>query len=185
MMLVVVIVGIMSSLAVPSLIGVTRAQQERTVIEQVAAILAEARARAGAENRCYRVRATNASTLVVERRNTIDCVHLDKDGWNAPIRTFTVPSAFALRHETIVPDSACGAVTAPGGACDIIFRPSGRLRGSGVLSTAAEGSRISLQRIVGGSASVVATIDIEPVGRFCSKLRPGSVSTLTGPVVCP
>lgn len=187
MMLVVAIVGVMSSLAVPSLTGVVRAQQERTVVEQIATVLSEARARAGAENRCYRVRATTPSTLVVERRNSVDCVNLDKDGWDAPVRTFTVPSTFAIRHETIVRDEACGALvpTAPGGVCDIIFRPSGRLRGSGLLSTTAEGSRLTMQRITGGTASVVATIDVEPIGRFCSTLRPGSVSALTGPVVCP
>jgi prepilin-type N-terminal cleavage/methylation domain-containing protein len=176
MMLVVAIVGVMSSLAVPSLTGVVRAQQERTVVEQIATVLAEARARAGAENRCYRVRATKPSNLVVERRNSVDCINLDRDGWDAPVRTFDVPASFRVKTETVSPvatSSGCPAVTAsdPGGACDLIFRPSGRLRGSGLLTGPTPGARINLLRVNGASTQTVSTIDVEAIGRVCSADR--------------
>lgn len=172
-MIVVAIVGILASLAVPSLLGVAKANKVRSAVQEAAAVLDEARARAAAENRCFRVRASDASTLVIERRSTADCIDLGRDGWDAPVRTLKMPSEFELK----ITDTASVS-----GDDKIVFRPSGRLRGDGSLTKTEYGARLEVKL---RSAADIATVDVTRMGRLCTALRGASVGALANPVRCP
>lgn len=172
-MIVVAIVGILASLAVPSLLGVAKVNKVRSAVQEVAAVLDEARARAGAENRCFRVRATTTRALVIERRSTVDCTDLTLDGWDAAVRTLQLPNDFTLTT------SDTAGVTAND---RIVFRPSGRLRGSGALTTTEYGARVHVKL---NSTNEVAVVDVTRMGRICASTKGSSAPALAAPVTCP
>lgn len=176
-MIVVAIVGILASLAVPSLLGVAKVNKVRSAIQDVAAVLEEARTRAGVEGRCFRVRAPTTTTLVIERRATVDCVDLAGDGWDAPVKTFTLPAGFT------VTTSATAATNTKTTADDkIVFRPNGRLRGDGTLTTTEYGARVQVKL---NSVNEFATADVTRLGRICVATRGSSNTALAAPVTCP
>jgi type II secretion system protein H len=176
-MIVVAIVGILASLAVPSLLGVAKVNKVRTAAQDVAAVLDEARTRAGAEGRCFRVRASTTTTLIIERRATVDCVDLTKDSWEAPIKTVKFPNDF-----TITTSSTAAANTTTTASDAIVFRPSGRLRGNGTLTTDEYGARVQVKL---NSVGEFATADVTRLGRICVATRGSSNTALAAPVKCP
>ncbi len=176
-MVVVAIVGVLASLAVPSLLGVAKVNKVRSAIQDVAAILEEARTRAGVEGRCFRVRASTTTTLVIERRATVDCVDLSKDSWETAVKTFTLPPGF-----TVTTAATAAANTTTTANDTIVFRPNGRLRGDGTLTTTEYGARVQVKLT---SANEFATADVTRLGRICVATRGSTNVTLAAPVTCP
>jgi prepilin-type N-terminal cleavage/methylation domain-containing protein len=197
-MVVVAIVGILAALAVPSLVGVARSQQDRAVAQEVSSFVTDARARAGAENRCFRVSMTSATTIAMQRRDTVDCINLGSNGWNASVRSYTLPSGyvfFANASSTLLTtdatgpglattthDANCVVTDTDAKNCELVFRPSGRLRGPGTITTTLNGSRINIRRR--GTGTVLSVVDVTSMGRIC--VRAGAaLKTLAAPVSCP
>ena len=172
------ILEVVAALAVPSVTNLVSTARARESAQSVSAILEEARTRAAAEGRCFRVRANSGGTtgtgLVLERRNSADCVNLGSDGWDT-VRTDVLQAVTVAISSTL----------APGGQNEIVFRPNDRLRGDGVLPHDAAhqnyGSRIQLQLKNGR----VAVVDITAQGRLCSRIATSAPPALAAPVVCP
>ena len=169
-MVVVAILGVIAALAVPRLLPLVRDTEGRTDAETIASFLDGAHRRAIAEGRCFRVRVV-ANQLVLERRSGGDCVNLAADSWSG-----TLEHVGAARGTTVAID------VLPAGAAEIIFRPSGRLRGNGDLIVANDAARVKLTRTdVLRTRSVLVT----PAGRICSFAHPAAPPALTTPAVCP
>ena len=180
MMVAVAILAVAAALAVPSVTSLVRLAHARSGAETVAAVLEEARTRAVNEGRCFRVRAPNASTLVVERLSTVDCVGNAPstaapfiDAFNAPVRTTNLGSGFTVT----ITDTA--GMTSPN---QIVFRPNSRLRGNGALTNTQYGARV-VANVVHGPAFGIATIT--SLGRICLSTLTTAPPALTAPVVCP
>ena len=173
MMVVVAILGVFAAIATPNLLPLVRKGRLRGATEEVAAFLDDARHRAATQGRCFRVRIVGGDTLVLERRNSVDCVNLALDGWEPaertrPLRGFTLTSS---------------SVPALGADDRLVFRPNSRLRGAGARTTTVYGSRVEIADNQGSPdrGVVIATRH----GRICSGMATTAPPALAAPVVCP
>jgi prepilin-type N-terminal cleavage/methylation domain-containing protein len=181
-MVAVAIVGVIAALGVPSVVSLVATGRARETAQGIAAVLEEARTSAAAEGRCFRVRingpGTNGNGLQIERRNSVDCVHVTlgaPDGWDAPKRT----QSFDTTNLTITSTLPSGSQN------EIIFRPNDRLRGDGNLPTDAAhqgyGARIKATLKNGR----FAVVDITAQGRICTRISTTNPPAQAAPVVCP
>lgn len=171
-MVVVVVLGVMASLAVPNLLPLRDTIRVSGNAGRVAGILDEMRRRAIADGRCYRVRLPTAASLVVERRTSSDCRNLNLDGWEA-IRTFPLTEV-SLSLETLPVAS---------GDDRLVFRPNGRLRGDDDLLPSEEAARFVVALPSGGPARSLVTVTA--LGRICAATFNGALPTFSAPASCP
>lgn len=173
MMVVVAMLGILAALAVPNVQPAVRRARLRGAAEEIAGFLDDARHRAVSQGRCFRVRVVGGDTLVMERRNSVDCVDLAKDGWEAAERT-RVMSGFAL---------TASAVPAAVPADErLVFRPSSRLRGDGSRTTTVYGAGVD---ITIPAVPEQARVTVTRLGRICTAVSVTPPAALAAPVVCP
>ena len=172
MMVVVAILGIMAALAVPNLAPLVRRSKLRSVAEEAASFLDEARQRAATQGRCFRVRIVGGDTLVMERRSTVDCVDLTVDSWEPAVATRN------LRGFVI----ASSSLPALGADDRFVFRPNSRLRGDGTLTAQAYGSRLEISLAGQPERGLVLATR---VGRVCASLESVAPPALAAPVECP
>ena len=175
-MVVLSILGVVTALALPALLPLIKGNRLLSAPEAIAGFVDTARRRAIYEGRCTRVRQV-ATTLVLDVRDSGDCVNLDKDGW-------VTASTFRLEPElSVVTDAA----TIPLNACcnnashHIIFRPSGRLWGDGDLRIDDDGARVIVS--VAGLAQT-RSVDITANGRICVTASTGTPAPLGSAVTC-
>lgn len=175
MLVVIAVLGIFAALATPNLLPLVAHGRLRGATEEVAAFLDDARHRAATQGRCFRVRVVGGDTLVLERRNSVDCVNLNEDGWEAAERRRTL-EGFTL--------SVQSAPNIPNSDERLVFRPNSRLRSfRGNLVSAEYGSRVVVAPTSGSAERgiVLAT----RVGRICTQMRASAPPALAVPVRCP
>ena len=172
-MVVVAILGIIASLAVPNLTPMVKSSRLQGDTERVAAFLEAVRARTMSEQRCFMV-TVSGSTVFATRRSSPDCVNLGADGWDNPSTmsmTVDVGSTLRLGSADALPS---------GLAADqrMIFRPNGRLRGDADFDGSEE-----IARIVVGATGLTQqnVVLVTPFLRVCT--IPGSPVTATVPTL--
>jgi prepilin-type N-terminal cleavage/methylation domain-containing protein len=169
MMVVVAILAIMAALAAPQMLPITKKLRLAGEAEAVASFLDTVRRRAMAVNRCYRVQvinvAVNTPTLTVEERNSGDCAtgHLTVDGWTQ--KKSHIPEK-GTRLDSNLPTNChlCGSDTTA--ATAIVFRPSGRLRGTNTLDPTQGRARIRVS-LFSGLPGEEKDVIIMQSGRIC------------------
>lgn len=177
MLVVVSLLGIISALAVPNIAPTAASYRLHAQTAELAAVIDQARRRAVSEGRCYRVRLSGGS-IVVEGRNSSDCVNLNLDGWNtrSAIMGRDGTTVFTVQSLT----DASGVTAADH---RIVFRPNGTLWGDGDLTVTDDGARILLTNT---SAPEQRAVIIQATGRVCTRNHNGSapVITATGALDC-
>lgn len=126
-MIVVAMLGVIATLAVPNLQPMLKSEGLVAAGASVAGFVTQARVRAMTDRRCVRVRidsATNPAVLVAEKLNAFDC-----ENPSAPLIESTAPlwtevARLRLEQETLVLSLAPAPSDTPG---ELRFRPSGRL----------------------------------------------------------
>ncbi|MBI1948208.1 MAG: prepilin-type N-terminal cleavage/methylation domain-containing protein [Deltaproteobacteria bacterium] len=172
MMVVVSILAVLAAIAVPDLTPAVHNAKLRAQIDEVASFIENARRSARGEGRCYRVVQTGAS-LQMQRRGNADCYTpvngtLSGGGWSAVAATLTPPAGFTYTLQS-VPN-------------ELVFRPSGRVRGDGDLDVTDDGARVVIQyaRIPQRHVEVLITSQ----GRLCPLINAGAPVAISVPVVC-
>lgn len=179
MLVIVAILGVIAALAVPNIAPMLASAKQHTEVEQLASFIDAARRQAINEGRCFRIRQIG-STLAVERRESGDCVSINRDSWSSPLLRLS-PS------ETFVYTLAGQSLTTPASVLAddhrIVFRPSGRLYGDGDLDVADDGARVVVQSTQSG---VKRAVVVTALGRVCAvnygATNPGVVASA---MVCP
>lgn len=172
MMVVVAILGILAAIAVPDLTPAVNNAKLRGQIDEVASFLENARRRARAEGRCYRV-VQSGTELQMQRRANADCYTpkngtLSGGGWEAVAFTLRPPPGFTYTLQS-VPN-------------ELVFRPSGRVRGDGDLDVTDDGARVVLQFV--SLPTKHAETLVTSQGHLCSVINAGAPVTMAVPVVC-
>lgn len=159
-MVVISILGIITALAVPNLQPLAQSSRLQATTEQVATFVDTARRRAFNEGRCYRVRATSVTNLVMEARLRSDCVNLGTSAgeWSAALQSLRTDGV-NLALLSLTTSAADGANNR------LVFRPSGRLHGDGDL-VANDGAVIRLE-VPGGDDK--RTVVVTGVGQVCAR----------------
>ncbi len=164
MMVVIAILGIMAAIATPQLLPILKKSRLNTDAESVASFMNAVRERAIAKNRCYRVQVVGGRTLTADERNSGDCastVNLTTiDGWNAASQRLTAEPGSTFLFAGADANSTTGTL-----ASDIIFRPSGRLRGDNDLNTVDDRIRIRITQT--GLANEQKHVVVMGSGRIC------------------
>jgi prepilin-type N-terminal cleavage/methylation domain-containing protein len=196
-MIVVAIIGIIAAMAVPNLSGLDNAGRLQGEAEGIAAFVDQVRRKAYNTGRCYRVRfSNNEHKIWAERRDSGDCVNLDKDGWDndteSRLRYFydikaSIAPMVAGTNYIDLPTTDAVADNA------IIFRPNGRLLGngdkdvatSGTLDVTDDGANLVVSF---NNLTEVREIRITSLGRVCVHVwqNSGAVPAInsTQPVIC-
>lgn len=144
MMVVIALLGVMGAIAAPQLLPIVKKARMNSEGEAVASFLNAVRERAIAKNRCFRVIVT-ASLLTAEERDSGDCATsltlTGIDGWNTASSRLVADKGTTYTYAATDCASCTGTLSS-----DIIFRPSGRLRGDNDLSTTDDRIRIRVQQ---------------------------------------
>lgn len=172
MMVVVSILAVLAAIAVPDLTPAVHNAKLRSQIDEVASFVEHARRRARAEGRCYRVTQSGAS-LQMQRRANADCYTpkngtLSGGGWDAVAATLTPARGFTYTLQS-VPN-------------ELVFRPSGRVRGDGDLEVTDDGGRVVIQYANLPQKHVDVLITSQ--GRLCPVINSGPPILMAVPVVC-
>jgi prepilin-type N-terminal cleavage/methylation domain-containing protein len=169
MMIVVGIVGVIASLAVPNLGPVVKQQKIKGKTEEAAALVDRARRLAHATGRCHAVTVVGVNLVLQETTGTeaANCVDLTTPGWSTIAR--------------VVPDGGT-VFTINAGSDPIIMRPNGRLRGNANLSVTDDQARIDISHPALDRGWLVK---VTPLGRVCKSAWLGSIPATSTPEVCP
>ncbi|OGQ25254.1 MAG: hypothetical protein A2138_05165 [Deltaproteobacteria bacterium RBG_16_71_12] len=172
MMAVVSILAVLSAIAVPDLTPAVHNAKLRAQIDEVASFVENARRRARGEGRCYRVTQSGGS-LQMQRRANADCYTpangtLSGVDWEAVAATLTPPVGFTYTLQS-VPN-------------ELVFRPSGRVRGDGDLDVTDDGGRVVIQ--YASLPLKYVEVLITSQGRLCPGINGGVPAVMAVPVVC-
>lgn len=172
MMAVVSILAVLAAIAVPDLTPAVHNAKLRAQLDEVASFVENARRRARGEGRCYRVAQAGAN-LRMQRRANADCVTpiggtLSDGGWEPVVATLRPQPGFTFTLQS-VPN-------------ELVFRPSGRVRGDGDLDVRDDGARVVIQYAPLPQKHVEVTITTQ--GRLCPTINPGAPGPMAVPVVC-
>lgn len=183
-MIVVAILGVIASLAVPNLLPLLRAEGLRAAGAAINGFVAQARISAMTERRCVRIRVdstTGPGVLVSEKLNAFDC-----ENPSSPVIVSTQPlwietSRMALDQESQV----LALVTAPSDtATEIRFRPSGRIFSADDDLSDDDALLSVTQPGLAAPANIVRVV-VDAAGPICT-LPVGKAATGTGNnLVCP
>lgn len=164
MMVVVAILAVMSAVAAPQLLPITKKARLASEAESVASYLNTVRERAIAKNRCHRVLVSATGTqLSTEERNSADCatgLTLPFDNWIAAQGRLIADKGTTFSFT----DPADCATCTGGAATDIVFRPSGRLRGDNDVATTDDRVRI---RVIQSGLTETKNVIVMGNGRIC------------------
>jgi prepilin-type N-terminal cleavage/methylation domain-containing protein len=156
LMITVSILGVLAAMAVPDLLPLRARLTLSSNTGQVAGLLDDARRRAIADGRCYRVR-FDGDAVAMDRRNSNDCRDLAADGWTENIRRYSM-RPLALQVEAL----PLAAGTA------LVFRPNGRLRGDDNLRTNEVVARVVTRLDIFPQG--VGVVTITSMGRICAAM---------------
>lgn len=172
MMVVIAILGVLAAIAAPQLLPIMKRSRLNSEAESVASFLHGVRERAIAKNRCYRV-LVRTDALTAEERDSGDCastVSLTNDGWNAASSRLVAEAGTRFTYLQATPD--CLSCTATPDT-DIVFRPSGRLRGDNDLVISDDKVRIHVTQ---SGLTEHKTVVIMASGRTCVIHHAGAVA---------
>jgi Tfp pilus assembly protein FimT len=185
MMIVVVIVGVVAAIAVPNLSPLVKRQRLKGKAEAVASVLDRGRRLAYAHGRCTQVTSTGSALELEKPDPTVassqgnDCTQLNGSGVAAT-------SLSNMNWKRVQRLPADGTLTFnlddTNGLTEIIFRPSGRLRGDGDLATTDDGARIDVNYPELGEGWLVK---VTPAGRICKQSYFGAAPAQSAPETCP
>ena len=164
MAIVLSILGIIASIAVPALLPLVTTSRLHAETETVASFVEQARRLAVNEGRCFRVVGVLGG-LRIQRRTVGDCFHLAAE----PTAWVTTKEYFPPRGVAVT--LAGQSLTTPAGLANddhrIVFRPNGRLWGDGDLVVTDDGARVALTSA--SDTTQRRSVVVTAVGRICTK----------------
>jgi prepilin-type N-terminal cleavage/methylation domain-containing protein len=175
MMVVLALVGVITALVSVDMGSLAGGIQDQVAGEQVATYLDGVRRRAHSSGRCWRVRLVSGE-LRAQQRGSGDCV--SDPGGGTWVDAAGAPRLAPEQGYTFSLDALPAAPAAPN---NLIFRPSGRLRGDGDLALAEEEARV----VVAHRRGTHRVVTVTGTGRMCVGASLRSVPTLSTPLGCP
>jgi Tfp pilus assembly protein FimT len=188
MMVVVGILGVMAAIAVPDLTPAIQRAKFRSQLVEVSSFVERARREARASGRCVRIRQTSPGNFAMQKLLDADCftgsrTQSGSSRWSATNITQLAQRPGFTITMGLLPTGGCTGQGCVGDANpEIVYRPSGRLRGDGDINVADDGARfVVTSPSLPGQFGLV---QLTPIGRVCGTIGGGVVPALTAPIDC-